>query len=392
MAASKFYAVWQPLAGASEDVHTALVFGFLRHAPADAVLTPWLGKILDGDVAADGLDFDAQWPDYRSAFGGQTTQPELTFSITKDGRRRLIVIENKVYEPHTLAQTRREVIDSARARPPMDVTLVMVGVDGRCPYDLAAWADDTRATANQYGITDVDLDLAYSPWSLIAEYIHRSVSTHPEWAAYATDVVEQLTRQGLYGYRGAPMLDDLSPMNPVNAVAAFNRIVATARLFFGALAERPAFAELGLGDGGLPWMERDPTSKLLDARWDVFSTLACFFTRADWPHDCGAFTAFSFGGEYAELCAGAYQCSEPRPIVAFANSDPENVEPPESHLLTAGAVRLPIVTATLRSVWRYETRRWERSDTADGGPDEEIDWTLLALDAAVEAHSHARTG
>jgi hypothetical protein len=31
----KFYSIWQPLK--NEDAHTALAFGFVRHAPAELV-------------------------------------------------------------------------------------------------------------------------------------------------------------------------------------------------------------------------------------------------------------------------------------------------------------------------------------------------------------------
>jgi hypothetical protein len=133
MAASKFYRLWQPLDGASEDVHTALVFGYLRHAPAKAALAPWLTHVGE-PVAVDELELDAHWPDYESVFGGTTTQPELAFSAAIGGRMRLIVIENKIYEPHTLDQTHRELIDSVRKGDAIDATLVMVGPYGRCPY------------------------------------------------------------------------------------------------------------------------------------------------------------------------------------------------------------------------------------------------------------------
>src|SRR4051794_14340325 len=170
MAASKFYAVWQPLGGATEDAHTALVFAFLRHAPADAALAPWLNDVLDGDVTVGKLEIDAHWPDYDSAFGGTITQPEFSFRVACDGRPRLIVIENKIYEPHTLQQTRRELIDSARAYGTMDVTLLLIGVHGQCPYNLSEWADDIRASAATYGVADHTLDLRYSPWSLVAKH------------------------------------------------------------------------------------------------------------------------------------------------------------------------------------------------------------------------------
>jgi len=89
------------------------------------------------------------------------------------------VIENKVHEPHTLAQTRRELIDTARDGEPIDVTLVTIALERVFPHDLRAWERDIRATAADYDVTDVELDLAYSSWAQIAGHIDLAASTHP---------------------------------------------------------------------------------------------------------------------------------------------------------------------------------------------------------------------
>jgi hypothetical protein len=219
----------------------------------------------------------------------------------------------------------------------------------------------------------------------------RSVGkTYPEWAAYADDVIEQLTRNGLCGYQGAPVLDDLVPMNAVNAVAAVNRITLSARQFFRDLTGQARFAELGLGPRARSHeMWRDGTSRALSASPDdyVLSTLASYFTAPRWPSNRGAFAAFYFGGDSAQIAVGAYDAHTDWLTSGFANSDTlDTVNAPASHLRANTDARLPIVTATESSVWRYDERPWTPPVDGDDAGMQDLIWAIEALDAAVATH------
>jgi hypothetical protein len=83
MAVVKFFATWQPLH--NEDAHTALAFGFMRHAPTEEALAPWLAEVLGREVTPEPLEHENFWPTYGSVVeSSQWTEPEI-------GRARLVV-------------------------------------------------------------------------------------------------------------------------------------------------------------------------------------------------------------------------------------------------------------------------------------------------------------
>ncbi|MCA1656685.1 MAG: hypothetical protein LC713_03075, partial [Actinobacteria bacterium] len=106
-----YYAHWQPLV--DENAHTVLTFGFLRHAPPDSALNPWLSEVLQRAVTCQGLQADAFWPRYRSTVGGSvSTEPEVVF-WARDSEPLLVVIEVKPwYGQHAIGQLRREAVDT----------------------------------------------------------------------------------------------------------------------------------------------------------------------------------------------------------------------------------------------------------------------------------------
>src|SRR4051812_6116486 len=59
-----FFTHWQPLH--NEDAHTALVFGYLRHAPKSRALEPWLTATLRRAVKLPALPREGFWPGYLS--------------------------------------------------------------------------------------------------------------------------------------------------------------------------------------------------------------------------------------------------------------------------------------------------------------------------------------
>ena len=64
-----FYSRWQPLV--DEDRHTALVFGFFRHAPVADALEPWLERVIGRPLKATPLRPDSFWPNLRQWLRGR---------------------------------------------------------------------------------------------------------------------------------------------------------------------------------------------------------------------------------------------------------------------------------------------------------------------------------
>lgn len=60
----KYLSNWQPLV--NEDRHTALLFGFMRHAPVESALNPWPSAVLGRPMRARALTQDAFWPNLPS--------------------------------------------------------------------------------------------------------------------------------------------------------------------------------------------------------------------------------------------------------------------------------------------------------------------------------------
>ena len=73
-----FFTHWQPLH--NEDAHTALVFGYLRHAPATHGLEPWLTATFGRPLTAPSLEHESFWPAHLSGHEGQ----QRTFPTSRD--------------------------------------------------------------------------------------------------------------------------------------------------------------------------------------------------------------------------------------------------------------------------------------------------------------------
>jgi hypothetical protein len=208
----KFYTRWQRVAG--EDARTALVFGFMRHAPAACALNPWLTEVLGRPVEAEPLEPASFWPSYASTTASWT-EPDLGFPAN-DGRPLWVIVEAKAgYAQHTSEQIKREVVDTARderarAQGASRIAVIMVGANLRNPYDdLEMWRADIAAELAAEQVSDVEANISYSSWDQLGEHIRSCGRSKPEWAAYAQDVVGQLNAEGLLGYKGAPVFDGL---------------------------------------------------------------------------------------------------------------------------------------------------------------------------------------
>jgi hypothetical protein len=105
----KYFSVWQRLV--DEDHHTALVFGFMRHAPREAALNPWLSEVLGRPVEAESLSLMSFWPRLPSVMENTFwTEPELMFAAS-DPEPLLVVVEVKPgFGGFTLDQIKHEVI------------------------------------------------------------------------------------------------------------------------------------------------------------------------------------------------------------------------------------------------------------------------------------------
>lgn len=147
-----------------EDSLTALVFGFLRHAPAELGLAPWLTEIFDRAMRVEEpLTPENFWPSYSSMMAGRTrTEPDLVFRA-HDGRPVLVIVEVKPsFGQHNLEQIVREAVDTAAAEAPERLALVMVGADLGRPRHTADWDDELREALARQGLGHVEAELRYS--------------------------------------------------------------------------------------------------------------------------------------------------------------------------------------------------------------------------------------
>jgi hypothetical protein len=238
----KLYSIWQPLA--SEDARTALVFGFLRHAPVEHGLAPWLTDVLGRPVTATPLEPENFWPRFASRLEDhEWTEPELVIEAA-DGDPLVVVVEAKPgYGMHRQEQLTRELIDSAHAASAKRVALIAVGADIGDPIELDQWRTAARAGLDAHGLRSTDVEIHYSSWARLGARIEECSRAFPALRTYAEDALAQLHFNALLGYKGAPMLDDLDEMTLMNAFVAFNRALLSAREFFLRCTIKQAFEQ-----------------------------------------------------------------------------------------------------------------------------------------------------
>lgn len=141
---------------------------------------------------------------------------------------------------HTFEQLSREVVDFATQQKAERVAMVMIGADLGAPAEAAGWRHQLEEVLSAHGLTTAG-ELHYSSFASVGRAIARCGQHSPEWRRYADVVVTQLRLQGLLGYDGAPVFDDLEDLTVVNAVEAFNRTIRVARQLLLTLHSRPAF-------------------------------------------------------------------------------------------------------------------------------------------------------
>lgn len=385
----KFYSHWQQ--PDPEDARTALVFGFMRHAPVRLALEPWLGNVLGRSVQVQPLAAANFWPRFRSVFDHQEwTEPELVFAA-HDGAPLAVVVEAKPgFGQHTIEQVAREVVDtiSASKGEYKRLALIMVGADLGEPPPVDGWRLLLRHQLAERGLSDCQVELWYSSWAQLGSTIRSCAAADPAWSAYADDVLMQLRLRELLGYTGAPMFDDLQGMTIPNVTQAFNRVVLAARQLFLALRSESRFVKLGLEPIGGPTLTilRDDGSGVLTAYEDWFqvSNLMIAARHPTWPERAGVYAAVWLpGDDEAELQAGAFYAHDSLKELSYAYGESEDVAPTElqsAQLRNADAVTLPRTAVGRQKEWRYAALPW-RPGTAEA----DVAWAISALASAAAA-------
>lgn len=260
--------VWQR--ADSEDERTALVFGFLRHAPVDVALQPLLEGILGVAVRVDPLERRHFWPAFPSGSG--RVIPDLCFPAAVAGERAMVVVEAKrTTEPHPRVQIRAEAAAAARdsSRPDLVVVLT-VGSRG----DIGDLTPVVQEAVGE-GVRGVH---EHVPWTRLGDFIG-SVAD-PAWAVYADDVLDRLRR---YGLMRDPARPTLPPgVTPQAAVEAVNRLTLSAHDFLVDVDDRIGRpASCGLAQGQV-W--RTGTSEGRDRLpvWRTQGVVYGAWARRDW--------------------------------------------------------------------------------------------------------------
>jgi hypothetical protein len=373
----KFFSKWQPLR--DEDAHTALVFGFFRHAPTSAGLDLWLTRVLGREVKASVLTPASFWPSLVSVVPGSSyTEPELVFTAS-DHQPLTVVIEVKPgYAMHALEQIRREIVDVANVHGPTRIACVMVGADLSRPEATGGWAEEVEAAIAEHVSHPVDVELHYSSFADAGRAVADVGARYPEWATYAEDVVAQLRRKGLMGYEGAPMLDDLQDLTISNAVEVFNRTIRAARHFYLLLHAQRGFSTLGLAAHDWNFrMLRDGRSEVptQSESWFQTTVILSWYQHPALPDGEAAFVAFDLRGSGAGfpdilVGVGASQLG----VYNFGDA----VRTAET--LTKGPFQERAAAGANECL--YARRVWR-----PGAPDDDVQWAIEQLRESLAARA-----
>ncbi len=383
----KYYTRWQPLI--DEDAHTALTFGFMRHAPIDVALAPWLSEVLHSNVVPSPLMPQSFWPRFPSVVDGSAwTEPELVFDA-HDGKPLVVVVEAKLgFDAQRLEQVSRELVDVINDCQCPRIALIMVGPDPARSMPLRDWRAQLAATMATHGYPETCFQIEYASWASLGQAIEAAGVAVPQLAEYANDVVAQLRRKELLGYSGSPVLDDLDKMTVVKAVEAFNRTVAAIRQFFLQLHGLPGFKDLGLGPNSKNYkIQRDGGSEVPTQRAEWFATHALLsaYRKPKWAAGRHAFVAFDLVGEKGEplIYVGAGVADKGTPLAYnFSEADNE-VEPDDAGLIAARDEFADYVTSAYAQ-WICDARPW-RPDQ----PEDDLAWTVQRLAGACRVWDNA---
>ena len=379
-----YYVHWQPLV--DENAHTALAFGFLRHAPVDQGLNPWLTEVLGRPTRGKPLSPEDFWPRYPSLLSGSHwTEPELVFDAHDQEAMKVIIEAKPGYGQQRREQITREIIDTARAEKASRIVCIMVGADLGAPMTTADWASHVDQELAAHGLSDVSCEVRYASWASLGCVAHDCAAAAPALQAYAEDVVEQLRLNVLMGYDGAPELDDLDGKFTItNAAEAFNRAVEAVRQFFLALHTASDFAALDLRPyGGRHRILRDGSSDSPTTPADFFETTVALslYCKPSWNPEQVIFVAFDLVSDPdPQLQVGAARLTREGETIVYrwAHSDE-----PEGQLQTAAlrdALRGPFPYGAVYdpgAEWVYDEQAW-----LPRRPDTDIAWAVSNLQTA----------
>ncbi|MDQ3608943.1 MAG: hypothetical protein M3459_08590 [Actinomycetota bacterium] len=379
----KFDSNWQPLR--NEDAQTALVFGFLRHAPTALALDPWLTETLGVDARGEALTPVSFWPHYPAQDPGQTyTEPDLVVKAD-DGKPVLVVVEAKpTHGGHTGEQLRREAVDVASRGAPTRVVVVLVGADLGPPVELGAWEESARAATHEAGLSEVAVEFKYSSWARLGGVIQRAAQSDPAWAAYADDVRSKLQALGVLGYNGGPMLDGLEGLTVYNALEVYNRAIRAARQLALAVHHQPRLQRAGFEPWGRHDLMRDGQSVALPGHEGTFAAnvIVVPYLKPDWPDGAGVFLGVWLTGEDGPCIeSGAFDTQARRGELPwqFAECEPTDALSSGSLGRTDRSV-LEHRATSYSAEWAYAERRWP-----PGAPEEDVEWVLDGFEAGAGA-------
>jgi hypothetical protein len=378
----KLYSVWQPLD--DEDQRTAMVFGFLRHAPVEHGLSRWLSEILERAVVAKPLEPEDFWPGYTSHMPNCTaTYPELVFEAEDAAGPLHVVVEAKPGSGmHTTEQLAREVVDTAHEEPAPRIALIAIGADLGAPVERPQWQAAINAALAAHGPPGAAATVYYSSWARLGDRIEAAAEAVPALAVYADDVIAQMRFKGMLGYKGAPVHEDLEDLTVLNAFELVNRSAIAARQFYRTLHTTTAFQATCLTSYWNKFeMRRNGTSVSLnqDEEWFEVSMFMSTYKKPDWPEGAGAFAVFYFAGDGDEplLQVGAFTTSWHELLVEYDNSE-AGEELKDPRLSTYPGPDLPIKATGDNSEWLYDERPWRHSEQ-----DADIAWAIQRLRAAA---------
>ena len=378
-----FLANWQPLR--DENAHTALTFGFLRHAPVEHALNPWLTDVLERPVTArQPLTHESFWPSHPSIYEGlRRTEPDLAF-FADDVEPLLIVVEAKPgFSQQELMQISREVVDAAAYTGEQRVALIMIGADRGVPAVTAGWEDELRAELGRHDLAEVEVELRYCSWARLGRAVDGSAENASAWRRYADDVLAQLLVRGLLGYNGGPMFPDLKDLTVANAIKLFNRTMIAARLLVIEVRDSPRFQAAGFTDltgGGSFRMARDTYSTALNQGEDSFTTtvLLSGCRQPNWPPGAGAYIAFDLDRDddpHIQVGAFHYKGTGPVDIVwAYSNAPPGQPQQPALAARDLDSLPHACVNPENGGEWVFAERAWRA-----GEPDGDVTWVLDRL-------------
>jgi hypothetical protein len=238
------------------------------------------------------------------------------------------------------------------------------------------------AALADYGPPGARATVHYSSWAQLGDWIEAAAKAVPALAIYAEDVLSQMRFNGMLGYKGVPVYDDLEGgLNIVNAFEVVNRTAVAARQFYRFLHDATGFRATGLTSYWSKFeMRRNGTSISLnqDEQWFEVSMFLSAYKKSGWQEGAGAFAAFYFAEDTEPLLqVGAFATTWNDLLVEYDNSGlAEDFD--NKYLAAYAGPDLPTKAAGANSEWLYDERPWLPAQQ-----DADITWAVQRLQAAA---------